>query len=287
VIVFVAVLKSTVLKHRVYSYQWFGVLLNMVAVTCAASSAFFQNNDDDDKPDGGGSTGFGLLMVVLSCLVQSAQYVFEEYVMGDGAGSMPIPPLIVVGIEGVWGLILSVVLVLPLASVIPGKDCSLSEGPDCVGVYENTADSFDMMGKSSIITWLIVIYVFVITGYNVSAIYVTALLSALWHSILDSFRPMAVFITSLGLYLMTNGSIGEEWVVSSWLQVAGLVMLVFGTMVYNANIKLYSWFDYSDTSSFMMQASPFSSPFIRSNSMDARRRVNETAENRARVNSLN
>jgi len=39
VIVFVAVLKSTVLKHRVYSYQWFGVLLNMVAVAMSLSRA--------------------------------------------------------------------------------------------------------------------------------------------------------------------------------------------------------------------------------------------------------
>jgi hypothetical protein len=40
-----------------------------------------------------------------------------------------IPPLIIVGTEGLWGLVFMIGLILPIMAVVPGSD---------VGVYENS-----------------------------------------------------------------------------------------------------------------------------------------------------
>lgn len=51
------------------------------------------------------------------CLVIiGAQYVFEERVMSFNAA----PPLVVVGMEGVWGGLFMPLIVLPLAYYLPG-----------------------------------------------------------------------------------------------------------------------------------------------------------------------
>lgn len=64
-------------------------------------------------------------------------------------------------------------------------------------------------------------------------------MEAVWRSILENFRPIAVWSTDLALfYLVTNGAFGEAWLGSaSWLQVFGLVMLLSGTATYNGSLK--------------------------------------------------
>ena len=60
-----------------------------------------------------------------------------------------------------------------------------------------------------------------------------------WHAILDNFRPVTVWMVALFIYYtMDNDSIGERWTRYSWLQFAGMLMLFFGTAVYNKNVKL-------------------------------------------------
>lgn len=51
------------------------------------------------------------------------------------------PPLIVIGMEGLWGSII-MLLVFPVAAAIPGRD---------LGCIENTADSFYMVSQSGAI----------------------------------------------------------------------------------------------------------------------------------------
>jgi hypothetical protein len=65
------------------------------------------------------------------------------------------------------------------------------------------------------------LYIAVITTYNVAAIFITQLLESVWRSILENFRPIAVWGADLVLfYLVTHGSFGEAWLGgASFLQV--------------------------------------------------------------------
>jgi len=46
---------------------------------------------------------------------------------------------------------------------------------------------------------------------------------------------MTVWITDLIIfYFLTSGALGEPWTRYSWIQLAGMVVLITGTMIYNA-----------------------------------------------------
>ncbi|EQC29411.1 hypothetical protein SDRG_12874 [Saprolegnia diclina VS20] len=225
VIIFVALLKVLVLKDHLRGYMWIGIAMNTAAAIMVGFTSF---QDTDDQLNSTNNPGLGILMIVLSCFVQSAQYVFEEKLMGDGIDTAP--PLIVVGMEGFWGLLFTSVIVYPIAYYLPGND---------LGSYERFDDALTMLGNSQAAQIAAGIFVFVILGYNVFAVFVTFLLDSIWHAILDNFRPITVWGTDLLLfYVFTPGTFGEAWTIWSWLELGGMLMLLLGTAVYNGSIQL-------------------------------------------------
>jgi len=64
---------------------------------------------------------------------------------------------------------------------------------------------------------------------------VTYSLSSVWHSILDNFRPTTVWVTDLFIYYAITRDFGEKWEDGpSWIQLGGLILLFYGTALYNA-----------------------------------------------------
>jgi hypothetical protein len=63
---------------------------------------------------------------------------------------------------------------------------------------------------------------------------VTFMLNSVWHAILDNFRPITVWLTDLLIYYVITPSFGEDWTKWSWLQLSGMMVLLYGTAVYNA-----------------------------------------------------
>lgn len=233
VIVFVALVKYLFLSTE-YSLQMkIGILLNTIAVCFVASTSFFPDEVDLTNSTSSvvtrdtGEKLLGILFVVMSCVVQSLQYVFEEKVMANDE----VHPMVVVGMEGFWGIVFNVCLVLPIAYFMSGSDCV--DGYCC---YENSVESFTVLYHSSVVLTLSLVYVVVITGYNIFACYVTYYLDSVWHAILDNFRPISVWIVELLIYQVYNGRYGETLDKSSYLQLLGLLLLLYGTAVYNNNV---------------------------------------------------
>lgn len=79
-----------------------------------------------------------------------------------------------------------------------------------------------------------IIYFFTIFFYNLFAVLVTFMLSSVWHAILDNFRPITVWGTDLFIFYYINPLFGETWTQFSYLQVAGMAILLYGTAIYNA-----------------------------------------------------
>lgn len=140
---------------------------------------------------------------------------------------IPSPPLLLIGMEGLWGTILCLVVVYPLAYYLPGDDH---------GSYEDPYNTYHMFMNSSTIKNAFVIYFFAILLYNLFAVMVTFMLNSVWHAILDNFRPITVWITDLIIFyfITSSGDFGEPWTKWSWVQVGGMFVLLYGTAVYNA-----------------------------------------------------
>ncbi|KAG9410592.1 hypothetical protein AC1031_018618 [Aphanomyces cochlioides] len=225
VIIFVALLKVLVLGDHLKRYMWIGIGLNTVAALMVGFSSF---QDTEEQINNNDNPGLGIIMIILSCFVQSAQYVFEEKLMGDGIDTAP--PLIVVGMEGLWGLIMTGLIVYPIAYYVPGND---------LGSYERIDDAWYMLTNSPTAQVAAAIFLIVILGYNVFAVFVTFLLNSIWHAILDNFRPVTVWGTDLLLfYVFTPRTFGEAWTSWSYLELTGMITLLLGTAVYNGTIQL-------------------------------------------------
>lgn len=139
VICITALLKCFVLNHRLRAHMWAGVAVITLAMIVVASVPFISPEKSVESSDSDKDPRLGVIFVLLGCLAQGVQYVFEEKVMAVDN----VPPLLVIGFEGIWGTVLSVLIVYPLASIIPGKDVG--------GVYESPADAIRMIQLSPLL----------------------------------------------------------------------------------------------------------------------------------------
>eukprot|EP00947_MAST-08B_sp_MAST-8B-sp1_P000314 g314.t1 len=96
-----------------------------------------------------------------------------------------------------------------------------------------------MLQNSRTVQLVLLGFFITVAGYNMLSIFITFLLSSIWHAILDNFRPISVWGADLALYyLITKKSLGEPWTVFSWVELGGMFVLFFGTAVYNGSIRL-------------------------------------------------
>ena len=214
-IVFVAILKHFVLKNKLAKYMWVGVALNVVAIILVGVTA--QSSDDAS-----GDPLVGIALILAGAFVQSLQYAFEEKVMSSDVGA---PPLLVIGMEGFWGLFVCTFVLYPAAYA--------------AGI-EDPYDTWVMFRNSEDIQKMFLLYFVAIFSYNLLAVLVTYMLDSVWHAILDNFRPILVWGVDLALfYVVTSGAYGEAWAYpGSYVQVAALFVLLYGTAVYNGSIKV-------------------------------------------------
>ena len=124
------------------------------------------------------------------------------------------------------GAVLTILVLYPIGYYTYGNDR---------GSFEDPWSAWDVLKNSQSIQILLFLNCLAIFGYNLFAVLITFSLSSVWHSILDNFRPMTVWVTDLIIYyLFTQGTFGEPWTLYSWIQLIGLVILIYGTMIYNA-----------------------------------------------------
>jgi hypothetical protein len=92
--------------------------------------------------------------------------------------------------DSLWGTLLCLFVVYPLAYYLPGDDH---------GSYENPFNTWAMIQNSPTIQAAFVIYFIAIFGYNLFAALVTFLLNSVWHAILDNVGSLLQFYRTLQL----------------------------------------------------------------------------------------
>lgn len=219
-IVFVAVLKHFALGDKLKKFMWVGVWWNVVSIILVGMVAIFTASSTDGAETGNAARG--ITLILSGAFVQSLQYAFEEKVM---SADVAAPPLLLIGMEGLWGTLLCIFVVYPIAYYTPGNDH---------GSYENPENTWFMISHSAEIQKIFLIYFCSIFSYNVLAVLVTFTLNSVWHAILDNFRPITVWCSDLFIYYAISAAYGEEWTSWSYMQLFGLFVLLYGTAIYNA-----------------------------------------------------
>jgi drug/metabolite transporter (DMT)-like permease len=223
-IIFVALMKQYVLKHHLHKYHWVGVFWNIVSVVIVGGTAMLASGGDGEGSNDSktSQTFLGVCLLIAGAFVQAVQFVFEEHVM---TMDVPAPPLLLIGMEGLWGTILGICVMYPIGYYLPGSDH---------GSYEDPFNTWAMLTHSRNIQIAFFIYFFAIFFYNLFAVLVTFKLSSVWHAILDNFRPITVWGTDLFIFYFINPLFGEVWTQWSYLQIVGMAVLLYGTAIYNA-----------------------------------------------------
>mmetsp|Transcript_130 Transcript_130/g.237 ORF Transcript_130/g.237 Transcript_130/m.237 type:complete len:439 (-) Transcript_130:533-1849(-) len=247
-IVFVAMMKHFVLKDTLKPSMWVGVGIIALAVLCVGAASSMGASDEEDTAASGSSDAIaGVLITLAGTFVQSVQYTYEESVM---SGETSAPPWLLIGMEGITGTVISTFILYPIMYIIPGSDN---------GSYEDAFNTITMIKNSSTILALSITFCVLVFILNSFSVLVTYMMSSVWHAILDNFRPITIWVVELALYyVFTDGAYGEAWTSGSYLQLAGMCLLLYGTAVYNGSVT----FPGMTTDALLGKASTMSTPSL-------------------------
>ena len=233
-VIFSAILSVVILEKRLRAYHWLGVALCCAAILVVGYANMM------GASSGSGSTPesqvvFGMLLILLGQIVQASQVVLEEKLLRG----YTIEPFQIVGMEGVWGTLAMLLVMFPILYFLPGSDAG--------GSAENLLDTLVMLHNRRPLQYLVLLYVFSVFTYNMSAMLVTRALSAVHRTMLEASRTGVIWIIDLSIQysMYPSSEFGEKWTAWSWLQLFGFGLLLLGQSVYSELIPVpgfhYPW----------------------------------------------
>jgi len=161
-------------------------------------------------------TLIGIILIAGAQIFTASQFVIEESIMEK----YELDPLKVVGWEGTFGMIFTLVIMGILHAAVGQTDAGR-------GGYFDAREGFYEIFHHRAIAVSSVLIMISIGGFNFFGLSVTRQISATSRSTIDTCRTLFIWIVSLGL----------GWESFKWLQVAGFAFLVYGTGVFNEIIR--------------------------------------------------
>ncbi|KAL3317470.1 hypothetical protein Ciccas_003882 [Cichlidogyrus casuarinus] len=237
-IIFAGILAVIFLKKPLRCFQWVGILFNVCGLCLVGVSSVFKTGDSS-RVISPLKTLLGVFLVLLGALGTASQMTVEEKLLKG----RKYHPLHVVGMEGIFGFLLTGCIAIPIVHFIPGDDLN--------GSYENFADAIFMMFQSALIFSMVVLSIFSIAFFNFFGLMLTKHLSAVHRTLFDTIRTIFIWFTGLIVYYGINKQYGEafdtQWglIQSEFISflffntlVDGFALLIIGTCIYNKILKL-------------------------------------------------
>ncbi|KAG7381564.1 hypothetical protein PHYPSEUDO_005914 [Phytophthora pseudosyringae] len=187
-------------------------------------------------------------------IVMLAVIIVEEHMML----ALNVSPILLVGLERLWGLVFYVILV-PILTLTPAT------GPAFATTWhEDFVDSFVQVMNSPTLMVLILACIAAVGTLNVTGDYVTKHFSVVLRSIAEVWSLSTADVHRNGaarlVFCLTNtlalllfvyyvvqwqglASLGEQWTTYSWLELMGFLLMVYGTLAQLLHLppaKLYA-----------------------------------------------
>merc|ERR1719424_718147 len=218
IVIFTCILSMTFLGRRQHKYHLAGVAFVAIGITLVSLSTFINPAHAAIGSATSVSTStklFGIGLCLLAQIFQASMLVYEEKIMGK----YTVPPLLVVGMEGTFGIIFGVILLTALNFM----------------QIENTAGAVYQISHSKPLLFAVIGSIFSIAFFNFSGVTVTQKASAVARSTIDVSRTIIIWTVELGM----------GWNSFNLLQFVGFVAVAMGTMMYN-HILTFSFLDAFD-----------------------------------------
>ena len=114
-VVFVALMKHYILKNLMCKFHWVGVFWIVVSVLIGGSSALLVSRMSGNITEDGSimatDTLIGVVLVIAGTVICSLMFVIVEKLMNL---DVPVPPLLLIGMMGFWGVVLSIFVMFPV-----------------------------------------------------------------------------------------------------------------------------------------------------------------------------
>jgi len=240
-VIFSALFSKFFLKRQLRASHWTGVGLVAFALVVVAFAALMQpprpkltsssdaTSSSSTKHEAStAQVAFGCALVIIAQVIQASQIVVEEFLLK----TIVLHPVLVVGLEGMWGTLVCSVL-LCFTSFIP---------TDYGG--ERTLDTLYMFFHNGSILGFGILYAAVILCYNLFGMFVTSYTSAVLRTILEGLRCACIWVANLLIYYIyvvnynPASEFGEFWNDWSYLQFCGFLFLLLGMFVYNGIVRI-------------------------------------------------
>jgi uncharacterized membrane protein len=206
IVLFTCLFSIVFLGRRQQTHHYIGVACVALGITIVSAQVLMFAH----AGDGAYTTPawIGICLVLGAQLFQATMLVVEEKFLGH----YTVPPLQMVGLEGLFGCGIGLVVLTALQHT---------------GI-EKTSEALYMMSSSTAVQLGCVLSMLSIAFFNWSGVTVTQQASAVARSTIDVSRTALIWVVELAL----------RWNTFSWLQLLGFVILITGTLVYNEAIKL-------------------------------------------------
>uniref|UniRef100_A0A914Q0R1 EamA domain-containing protein n=1 Tax=Panagrolaimus davidi TaxID=227884 RepID=A0A914Q0R1_9BILA len=174
----------------------------------------------DDRPnDDTNGIITGNLLIIMAQIIVAIQMVTEQKYLTQ----YDVPALLAVGLEGLFGMIILTVLLIPMYYIhVPS---TFSSNP--YGRLEDIFFAFKEIGDNRTILAALALTIVSIAFFNFAGVTVTKRLSATSRMVLDSVRTLVIWIISIPLF-------GEQFIAVQLLGFALLLVgindLIFGPM---------------------------------------------------------
>eukprot|EP01124_Arcella_intermedia_P025513 TRINITY_DN4571_c0_g1_i1.p1 TRINITY_DN4571_c0_g1~~TRINITY_DN4571_c0_g1_i1.p1 ORF type:complete len:388 (+),score=56.82 TRINITY_DN4571_c0_g1_i1:11-1174(+) len=226
-IVFSSILTLLFLPRKLYLFNAFGIFvvtsgLALVGVSQYLSSGAEKKNVSD--------LVLGIVVTLVGQLFSATQMVVEEKFVKD----KNYPPLNIVGMEGLWGVVVTGGIVLPSVYFVPR-----GVSPLVTSFSDDVLDAVVQIRNNWILVIFVFSYILSIAFFNFFGVALTKELSAIHRTILDTLRTITIWVVELFIYYALKlPTYGEDWDDWSYLQAGGFMLLVIGTLIYNKILKV-------------------------------------------------
>lgn len=235
IVLFVGFFSVTFLKRKLGKKQWIGLVTVFGGVFIVGLSAMLSssssekpssgqtgNNDSHSSSSsashnkGGLQATIGVALILVAQLFSATQFVVEEFILEKYA----MEPLKVVMWEGLFGTSITVFGSLSIAYVFMNSESRHDS-------MFNLSKGLGQLVEIKALLFSSLLILIMMSTFNVTGMTVTRLISATSRSTIDTSRTVGIWLVSLLI----------GWETFQILQLAGFLLLVYGTLLFNGIIS--------------------------------------------------
>ena len=220
-VVFSSVFAMTYQRQRLRFAEWIGLFLIISGIS--SCGVFSLLRAIKKKSDEISEMFFSYILVIIGSAIKAVATGIEEMLMQ----SQGINPLQLAAFEGIWGIIITGFIALPILNVVKPTN----------PLFESTVDIIEYFENSKLLILAEIGFLILVAMHAYLSLLVVYTKSAVDRFVYESIRPLAILVLSGMAYYVSNRASGDELDKYVIGEIAGVFILFLGTLVCMKVIK--------------------------------------------------